>query len=179
MRGCHANFASFSSQARGVAILFKKDLPVHINEDSIYKDPSGNFIVLNFLYESYTMTLGCIYGPNQDEPEFYRNIVFPKLEEFQVESDFTVIGGDWNVSLNQEMDTFGYSSVNNEKARNTIHELMETNGLIDIFRELNPKTKRFTWRQYGGNKRSRLDYFLASSTLLPFTETTDILPGIL
>ena len=150
--GGQANFASFSSQARGVAILFKKDLPVHIYEDCIYNDPSGNFTALNFSYESYTITLGCIYGPNQDEPEFYKNVVFPKLEEFEEKSDFTVIGGDWNVALNKEMDTFGYSSVNNEKAKSTINEFVETNGLNDIFRELNPSSKRYTWRQYGGKR---------------------------
>ena len=55
---------------------------------------------------------------------------------------------------------------------------MENLGLIDIFRELNPNKKRFSWRQFGGNKRARLDYFLISATLLPFVQNTDILPGI-
>ena len=55
---------------------------------------------------------------------------------------------------------------------------MENNGLLDIFRELYPNKKRFSWRQFGGIKCARLDFFLISSTLLPFIENTDILPGI-
>ena len=91
--GGHVNFASFTSQARGVAIFFKKELAIQIIENLIYNDPSGNLTILNFLYETYTITLGCIYGPNQNNPEFYKEIVFPKLEKCQENSDFTIIGG--------------------------------------------------------------------------------------
>ena len=174
-----AHFAGYSSQSRGVAMFFKKDLPVRVLEDSILKDPSGNFVVLNFIYETYTITLGCIYGPNHDDLDFYNNIVYPKVEECQQESDFILIGGDWNISLNQQLDTYGYTADNNEKARISVLEHMERSAYLDIFREIYPSKKRFTWRQFGGKKRSRLDFFLISSTLLPFIERTDISPGIL
>ena len=59
--GGQANFSSFTSQARGVAIFFKKDLAIKVLENSIYNDPSGNIMILNFEYETYTITLGCIY----------------------------------------------------------------------------------------------------------------------
>ena len=55
---------------------------------------------------------------------------------------------------------------------------MENLGLIDVFREFNQNKKRFSWRQFGGIKRARLDFFLVSATLLPFVENTDIIPGI-
>ena len=88
-----ANFSSFSSQARGVAILFTKNLALEIIENTIYNDPSGNFTVLNFKYENFVITLSCIYGPNQDNPAFYQNIVFPKTELCSEKSDFTIMGG--------------------------------------------------------------------------------------
>ena len=176
--GGQARFASFTSQARGVAIFFRKDLAINIVENSIYADPTGNLIILNLQYESYTITLGCIYGPNQDNPDFYKQIVFPNLEKCQEDSDFTIIGGDWNIALNQDLDTFGYAAVNNERSRMVVTEHMKDGHLVDIFRESYPSKKRFSWRQFGGSKRSRLDYFLASSTLLPFIENTDILPGL-
>ena len=97
--GGQARFASFTSQARGVAIFFRKDLAINIVENSIYADPTGNLIILNLRYESYTITLGCIYGPNQDNPDFYKQIVFPNLEKCQEDSDFTIIGGDWNIKI--------------------------------------------------------------------------------
>ena len=176
--GGYTNFASFTSQARGVAIFFTKNFALEIIEDSIYNDKSGNFTVLNFKYENYVITLACIYGPNQDEPDFYDKIVFKETEIRQQLSDFTIMGGDWNISLFQDMDTFGYIGENNINAKNKILACMENLGLIDIFRDLHPNTKRYSWRQFGGLKRARLDFFLISTTLLPFVEKTDILPGI-
>ena len=176
--GGKANFSSYSSQARGVAIFFTKDLPIEIIEDSIYNDKSGNFTVLNVKFENYVITIGCVYGPNNDDPNFFENVVFSKTEKCQETSDFTIIGGDWNISLSQELDTFGYTAENNINAKKSLLLLIENLGLMDIFRELYPTKKRFSWRQFGGIKRARLDFFLISATLLPFVVTTDILPGI-
>ena len=163
--GGRANFASFTSQARGVAILFSKDLALEIIEDSIYNDISGNFTALNIKYEQFIITLACIYGPNNDSPEFYDKVVFSKIKKCQEESDFCIIGGDWNITLDQNLDTFGYNSENNINAKKYLISCMENLGLIDIFRHLNPHKKRYSWRQFGGFKRARLDFFLISSTL--------------
>ena len=48
--------------------------------------------------------------------------------------------------------------------------------LIDIFRELNPNTRKFSWKQWGSTKFARLDLFLISDSLLPYVEKVDILP---
>ena len=92
--GGKANFASFTSQARGVAILFSKDLAVEIIEDSIFNDISGNFTALNIKYEQFIITLACIYGPNNDSPEFYDKVVSYNIKKYQEVSDFCIIGGD-------------------------------------------------------------------------------------
>ena len=176
--GGKANFASFTSQARGVAIFFTKNLALDIIEESIFADKSGNFIVLNVKYENHIITLACIYGPNNDDPNYYANVVFPETELCQQTSDFTVMGGDWNVTLSQDLDTFGYNTENNVNAKNQILSSVENLGLVDVFRTLNPDIKRFSWRQFGGNKRARLDFFLISATLLPFIDKADIFPGL-
>ena len=176
--GGMANFASFTSQARGVAVFFTKDLPIEIIENSIYNDKSGNFTAMNIKYEDCIITISCIYGPNNDDPSFYEKIVFNETEKCQQTSDYTIMGGDWNISLSQDLDTFGYTSENNINAKNFILSCMENLGLIDIFRFLHPNLKRYSWRQFGGVKRARLDFFLISSTLLPFVEKADILAGI-
>ena len=176
--GGKAHFASFTSQARGVAIFFTKEMPIEIFEDSIFKDPSGNFLVLNIKFENFIITLGCIYGPNNDSPNFYENVVFYETAKLQESSDFTIMGGDWNISLSQDMDTFGYTAENNKEAKDCVIQAMESLGLMDIFREFYPEKKRYSWRQFGGNRKARLNYFLTSAALLPYTETTDIIPGI-
>ena len=36
---------------------------------------------------------------------------------------------------------------------------METNDIIDTFRESNPQLKRYTWRRRNPLKQARLDFF--------------------
>ena len=52
---------------------------------------------------------------------------------------------------------------------------MAEHSLIDVFRELNPTDKTFSWKQWGAHKFSRLDYFLISNSLLPFVQKVEIL----
>ena len=60
-------------------------------------------------------------------------------------------------------------------ALNFIKRISEHN-LIDIFRELNPDLKKFSWKKWGTTKFARLDYFLISDSLLPYyVEKTEIL----
>ena len=49
-------------------------------------------------------------------------------------------------------------------------------GLIDVFRDLNPTERKYTWKQWGSHKFARLDYFLISNSLLPFVQNIDTLP---
>ena len=171
-------FASFTSQARGCAIFFNKNFPAEIQENSIFAHPSGNFLTLNFKYENFMITLSCVYGPNEDNPDFFRNVVLKESEKLSNSSDFTILGGDWNLALKQELDTFGYKSENNKNAKNVILEGMENMGLVDVFREFFPQKKRFSWRKFGDSKKARLDFHLISAQLLPFIQNTDIIPGI-
>ena len=52
---------------------------------------------------------------------------------------------------------------------------MAEHDLIDIFRELHPTDRKYSWKQWGNKKFSRLDYFLISNSLLPFVHKVDIL----
>ena len=58
---------------------------------------------------------------------------------------------------------------------------MEYYSLIDVWRELNPTSSRFTWigKITTPQKNARLDFFLISNSLLPFIKNTSIDPGIL
>ena len=42
---------------------------------------------------------------------------------------------------------------------------METNDIIDPFRESNPQLKRYTWRRRNPLKQARLDFFLTSESM--------------
>ena len=77
-------------------------------------DISGNYIVLDITVEGGKDYLINIYGPNDDKPQFYENIL-DLIEEF--ENDKSVICGYFNLVLNQNLDTKTYLLINNPTAK--------------------------------------------------------------
>ena len=167
-------FNSFSSQARGIALFIKKNNTSKI-EDT-FRDENGNILAILLIYEEKRILLEGIYGPNNDSPAFYESEVFRKIEEW--EPSFSIFVGDWNVALDPKIDTKNYLNDNNPLARRAILDKIQEHNLVDIFRELYPDYKTFSWQQFNQNKMARLDYFLISSSLLPYVQNTSILPGI-
>ena len=159
-----------TSNSRGVAILFKKNLEYKIH--SQYCDPEGNFIVVDI---SLTSTLRCtlvnIYGPNKDSPVFYETI---RDKLLSLDNPEMILCGDWNVVRNFKNDTYKYIRLNNPKARDSITQLMEQFELSDIWRTLHPNKLSFTWWTSKPLKKARLDYFLISPGFSTLTNTCNI-----
>ena len=61
--------STFRPNARGVAILFGKDIELSIHIQVI--DEGGNFIILNITIFKQRLTLVNLYGPNEDDPMFF------------------------------------------------------------------------------------------------------------
>lgn len=70
-----------------------------------------------------------------------------------------------------------YKHHNNVKAQEEVKPVMTNLELIDIYRELNPKTRRYTWRRNNPFQQSVLDFFLMSENLFNLSIDADILPG--
>ena len=174
--GGHAFFSSFSSEARGVAIFIKKGLAIDILDKRA--DDQGNLLSLLIKFNGKKILVSGLYGPNTDDPDFYKNEAFSLIDEWDPE--FPILGGDWNLVLNQTADTHNYQNENNINARREVVKQMETHSLIDPWRELNPDSKRFTYHHQGSNpkKLSRLDFFLISQSLFPYVTKTGIQAGI-
>lgn len=99
-----------------------------------------------------------IYGPNTDNPNFYSNTAFKLIYDWN--PDYSIYVGHWNVALNPDIDTQGYQSQNNPRARLEIRKQMNDLELLDVFRDLNPTIKKFTWKKWRTDECARLDYFL-------------------
>ena len=170
--GYQCIFSSYSTQARGVAILFNNTFDFKINQ--VLKDANGNCLVVNLTTMEKDITLVNIYGPNKDDPNFYEDI----MDDIK-ESGFSnfVIAGDWNLVLNPALDYYNYKHVNNPKAQEKVFEMMTELELTDVWREINPELLRYTWRRNNPVQQSRLDFFLVSDSLLSQIKDTDILPG--
>lgn len=160
-------FNSFSSQARGVAIFFKKGNSADIVDK--FCDQEGNLLALLLVYEDKKILLEVLYGPNDDSPIFYEECVFKKIQEWQ--PDFSIFCGDFNIALNPEIDTKNYCNISNPNARLKLLEQIDDHNLVDIWRDLHPDDRKYTWRKFNQNKQGRLDFFLVSSSLLPYVES--------
>ena len=171
--GFDSYFSSFSSNSRGVAILFKNDVEYKLID--CVKSLDGNFLILTVKMFDKIFVLVNVYGPNNDCPDF-----FVQLEDFieRVESpDNIIIGGDWNLVRNFENDCYNYCRQNNVNASNQVNELCQNFNLIDVWREKNPDVRRFTWRRPTPLQQSRLDFFLVNDLLAVHLKEADILPG--
>ena len=89
--------------------------------ESIKTDPNGNYIILNMTLQGKKVTLVNIYGPSEDNPQFYRNLK-EKYSEF--DNELLIICGNWNFVQNPEMDCYNYLLINNPRARKVVLDTM-------------------------------------------------------
>ena len=171
--GYDVYFSNYAQNSRGVAILIKNNFEYKLI-DSV-GDINGNFLVIRIKAFEKEFVLANVYGPNEDKPEFYTNLedIISSFETL----DNIIIAGDWNLVMDYNLDYCNYKRKNNVHAREKVIDVATNLDLIDIWRENNPDSKRFTWRRSTPFQQSRLDFFLISSLLSPFVKKTDILPG--
>ena len=85
------------------------------------------------------------------------NLDFFKNEVFSIEDDwnpdFCIYGGDWNIVLDQTLDTLNYLHDNNLQNRREVLENKNRLNLVDPWRDLNPSTKRYSWHQKGSTPK--------------------------
>ena len=119
----------------------------------IKTDKNGNYIILDMVAQDKEFTLVNLYGPNNDNPQFYENLI-KKNSEF--ENEKVIICGDWNFVINPEIDSFNYLHINNPKARQIVLNLLEEENFKDVWRIMNEDSRKYTWRRLNPIK-SRLD----------------------
>ena len=166
-------FCSFSSQSRGVAILFQDNFEFEILQE-IKDEENGNYIILRVKLEDETITIANIYGPNTDTPEFYHKI---KNIVKSLQSERNIICGDFNLVQDQSLDTFNYLHVNNPRSKEAVLDMMEELSLYDPWRANNVNVHRYTWRKSKPLKQARLDFFLVSENMEQTIINTKIEPS--
>ena len=151
---------------KGVAILihprFNKRDDVKINHTNV--DPQGRWvkIVITIGKEKYRI-IG-VYAPNNGKE---RITFFQEELHNIIESDNFVaenyVGGDYNCTMDTDLDRFNCISTNNDIGRKDLQHFIKKYQLEDIWRTKYPKHKKYTY--FGDNKGSRIDYWLTSTSL--------------
>ena len=173
--GYEVFFNSFNSLKRGVAIFFKNNFEFKLHNS--YKDTNGNILILDLEIESRRITLASVYGPNNDDPSFYKKL---QTSIVRMGNNDVIVCGDFNLLLNPVIDGLNYKHVNNPNARNEVLKLISDLNLYDVWREENIEQKIYTWKRKtssGEIQMGRLDFFLVSESLTNYTEKESILPG--
>jgi len=101
---------------------------------------NGQFLLAEIIVNEKVFCLVNVYGPNNDSPDFFPHL----FDQIQSLSSYEVIlGGDFNLVLNNDRDKLGGSPQhNNYKASAAaVNAHMQTMGLCDICRALHQYTK--------------------------------------
>ena len=116
------------SNARGVAILFKRNVEYEIKK--VTRDDQGRFIVIDCVIDNQKMMIANVYAPNNDDPNFFMMLceAFTKHEHSE-----RIIAGDFNLVLDTHADSMNRKN-NNVKALKVVEAYMEEILLVDTWR---------------------------------------------
>jgi exonuclease III len=176
MNGSYKIYLNSSKESRGVGIAIKRNLQHVIN--NAYEGSGGeNVLMIDVTIKGTRMTLGVVYGPNNNDVGFYRDIE-RKITEW---GNINIIGGDFNTILSDQLgaenlDREGLGRVPNRQNSKIINDWVLDGLLLDPFRTLYSQTREYSCvpfrGQYDANtgmsrfSKTRLDFFLVSPELI-------------
>ena len=139
----------------------------------LFSDQEGRVMAIEIQFNNQKFSLGNIYAPNEDKPEFF----LENLDNLFNYGENLIMVGDFNTVINTQLDRKG-STYNNNKLSNIIKECMENLNLVDVWRDRNPRVHRFSYCR--GKPRissSRIDYALVSKGCDNYCSTVMYLPA--
>lgn len=154
------------NRRQGVAILVSRKYCENVK--LVHNDEHGRFIHIEFQYNDIVCNIVNIYAPNNvnERVEF-----FSFLQNYMLNFDNIIIGGDWNTTLS-DLDRCTKTGHKVDNAFRKLEHLMNDSDLYDIWRFRNPNKRVFSRKMiYNGVlKQSRLDYFLVNRQLTVFIQ---------
>ncbi len=153
--------------SRGTAILLINKMAYSI-EDT-YRDADCNILMIKIKIADTTLTLGSIYGPNQDDDVFFDRI---NRTIVKFGSDYVIIGGDWITTYDgrnsrQNIDIINTANIPSARRSMWLNRLCTDCTLLDPYRHFYPESREYTYIPYaaGATNRSRIDFFFMSESL--------------
>jgi len=131
-----------TTHSKGVCILLNPSSPFKLS--SIHIDPEGRFLIAKLTIEEKYFFITNIYGPNNchDQDDFIKTLSQQLVSK--TDTSKVIISGDWNITLNR-INKLGGLPWKTTSGRNTLVDLMEELNFSDIYRDLHPKSKSFTY----------------------------------
>ncbi len=150
----HVFYSSYKSgHRRGSAILVSNQVQYeHISE---VKDKEGRYVMITGRIDGLMVTFFSIYALPGSDWTFHKKLFDLMSTEAQ---GVLICGGDMNIRLSKmESST---SNLGHSKAMvNKINLIMKEIGIIDVWRDLNPTGRDYTYFSAPQSTYSRIDYF--------------------
>lgn len=130
--------ASFSSHSRKVITLIHNSVPfclTGVNEDRL-----GRYLIIQCEILSVKLNLVNLYGPNDDNPSFFRHLILTLAE---LPGSY-IIGGDFNCALQPEIDRSTGTDASHNQTRRELLQFINDFNLIDVWRKDNPGQLTFS-----------------------------------
>ena len=128
------------------------------------------------------MLLGNVYFPtgnNEVNQIQFLNALSDLLYTQNADGNPVVIGGDFNMVRDKNLDYFGHStSKKQSKLSDKFEEFIVRFKVIDIWRSKNKDKRQYTYKQGNPFMQSRLDYWVISENLQQMVVSCDIIPSI-
>lgn len=131
----HASYG----KKRGVAILISKSLPFTV--EKVIKDDMGRYIMVVCIVGDMTISILNIYASNEENETFFFNIANMVTIN---ERGMIIMGGDFSTIQNSKLDRLPAERGPNTKKSRVLNNVIKEQGLIDPWRNNNPKGKHFT-----------------------------------
>uniref|UniRef100_A0A3Q3A4Q3 Reverse transcriptase domain-containing protein n=1 Tax=Kryptolebias marmoratus TaxID=37003 RepID=A0A3Q3A4Q3_KRYMA len=170
----HVYFSSHGSgRRRGMATLISKAVNYeHISE---YKDNEGRFVIITGKVEGIVITLLNVYVPPGSDWSFYKQIVDIITTKSK---GILICGGDFNVRLNPKIDSSNGKPDPKNMGRR-LNTWMSEVGIVDVWREINPKRREYSHYSHAHNVYSRIDYFFMFKGDLSRVDSCEMGPNTL
>ena len=168
--GYLAFFSGIASNKAGVAILFNNNFPFKVLRQIC--DREGRYIIIDLVGE-LILTICNIYAPNKDNPIFFPNV---REQMLLFKCEEIILGGDFSLVTDVMKDKKGGKSTTHRNSLKVIQNIRDNLDLTDVWWDLNPEGRRYTWRQNKPEIHCRLDFFLVSVSLAGRIFKADILP---
>lgn len=118
-------------------------------------DKQGRYVLIKGRLEGELVTLFNVYAPPGSEWLLYRKLFDKVVSEAE---GILIWGGDLNLRLNPKLDC-STGGLKKSLIRKKFTNLMTELGIINVWRELNPKGKDYTFFSAPHKLSSRIDYF--------------------
>jgi exonuclease III len=155
-----------SAYSCGVGILFRQGFNFKITDT--YRDTDGRLLCMDILIKDQAYRLINIYCNCHDSHS--RKQFIEALDRHLTGSCFKILGGDFNFTIDNNLDKVGGNLDRGTDGAIQIKQLQRDFSLLDIQRYLNPTTHFYTWSN--GTVSCRLDrFYISESSLFSVTDT--------